>query len=173
MALQASVAGRSSPSAVSPISPDTTEVICGVLNGLLARKVTGVKIAPFPLARRGPRITAVYLENPDSLISICVCDLAFAAYAGAALLMVPVGTAKECIYSGKCTPELLENVAEILNICRQCFESPGHHVGTEQLYPVPEKVPAPIAAVIAAPHHRLDLEITIAGYGSGHLSIVV
>lgn len=173
MGLQVSVAGRGSQGPVTPIPPGTAETICGLLSNLLGRKVTSAKAAPLPLGRRGPRITAVYMENEDTVISICVCDLALAAYAGAALLMVPVGTAKECIYSGKCSAELLENVAEILNICRQCFESPGHHVCAEQLYATPESVPAPIAAVIATPHHRLDLEITIAGYGSGRLSIVI
>ena len=158
---------------LAEIPSDTTETICRLLSSLLGKKVTGVKVPALPLARRGPRITATYLQEDNTVIAICICDLPFAAYAGAALLMVPVGTAKECIYSGKCTAELLENVAEILNILRQCFESPGHHVAAERLDPIPEQIPPPIAAIIATPRHRLDLEITVAGYGSGRLSIVV
>jgi hypothetical protein len=90
--------------------------------------VTGKKTAPFPLAPIGQRIVAAFEEDDGSIVFVLVCDASFAVFTGAALLIMPSKVAKEYASRGQCTPDLLETLAEILNICRQCFDRPGHHI---------------------------------------------
>jgi hypothetical protein len=144
-----------------------------VLADLLGRSVTGKKIASFPLLPIGRRIVVAFEEDDGSIRFVLVCDMAFAAFTGAALLMVPAQVAKECVAAGQCTPDLLDNLAEILNICRQCFERPGHHIAPPKLYGSGRAIVGNVTAVITAPKQRLDLEVKIAGYGEGRLSILV
>jgi len=149
------------------------ESICRLLADLLGRSVIGKKMPPFPLTPIGRRIVIAFEEDDGSIRFVLVCDTAFAAFAGAALLMVPAQIAKECVSAGQCTPELLDNLAEILNICRQCFDRPGHHIAPPQLYGAGRAAAAGVMSLIAAPKQRLDLEVKISGYGDGRLSILI
>lgn len=149
---------------------NVADSICRVLGDTLGRDVTGKKTA-FPLTSSQPRIVVVFGEDDESIASICVCDISFAALAGAALVLIPPGAAKDAIRSGKCPPDLLENLAEIFSICRQCFQEPGHHIAPPRIYTDPQQVPPPVTAAISPTKPRIDLEITIAGYGTGRLSV--
>ena len=146
--------------------------VCILLSEILGRKVTSKKIAPYPFASPARRIVAVYEADDGSPVSICVCDVALASYAGAALAMIPVGVAKESLAAGQCEASLLENFAEILNICTQWFQGHSQHVSPPKLYSSRPEIPAHVAAVLSAPKSRVDAEIAIPGYGSGQLSIV-
>jgi hypothetical protein len=152
--------------------PVTADGVCKVLTGILGRAVTSKKAPPGPLTALRPRIVAVYGGDDDSVVSVWVCDLPFAAYAGAAVSLMPPQVAKECIAEKECGEDLLENLNEILNICRQCFPRAETHIAPPRLYAVPEEVPGPVAATVSSPKQRLDLEIAITGYGNGRLSIV-
>jgi hypothetical protein len=146
--------------------------VCILLRDILGRNITSKKIPPYPLASPGRRIVAVFEPDDGSQLSICVCDLAFAAYSGAALAMIPAGVAKESVTAGKCEESLLENFTEILSICRQWFQGSSTHMAPPRVYLTKQEIPPNVAAVLAAPKSRADAEITIPGYGAGQLSIV-
>lgn len=146
--------------------------VCVLLSDILGRKVTSKKIAPYPFASPARRIVAVFEPDDGSQISVCVCDLAFASYSGAALAMIPAGVAKESLAAGQCEESLLENFTEILSICRQWFQGSSRHFLPPRLYFSRQEIPPPVAALLSAPKSRVDAEITIPGYGAGQLSIV-
>ena len=126
--------------------------VCSLLSELLGRKVASKKIAPYPFASALRRIVVAYEAEDHSVAAICVCDFAFASYAGAALAMIPAGIANESLAAGKCDPAFLENFTEILNIGRQWFQGSSQHILPPQLYLTRPQIPPHIAAVLSAPN---------------------
>ena len=159
------------PGANTPDPPPADpQVICRLLSDILGRNVTSKKVAPYPFVSP-TRLVAAYMAE-SVVVSICVFDVAFAAHSGAALALMPVGIAAESVKAGKCASGLLENFAEILNICRQAFQRQASYVDPPQLYGTPKEVPQPIAAVLSKPKSRVDMDVTIPGYGTGRFSVV-
>jgi hypothetical protein len=75
----------------------------------LLRELFGraVKVDTADLLTMSPDTTnwvAVYGGNTGKTTGVCVCDLAFAANAAAALCLIPPATAKESISSRKLDP---------------------------------------------------------------------
>lgn len=173
MSIPVNVAGSGARHIAPDMPPNIIQMLCKLLTSLLGRNVTAKKAAPYPNTPRDPRIVATYMDDCGRVISICVCDLPFVANAGAALLMLPVSTAQECIAAREWSPDMLENLGEILNICRQCFQGPGRHVAAQHIYTSVKDMPAAVIYTVSSPRQRVDLELAIAGYGSGRLSIVM
>ena len=159
------------PPESNKLRPLTPQVVGILLSQIIGRTVNTKKIPPYPLTAKSPGVVAAYEGDNGSLVSVCVCDLPLASYAGAALVLAPVGLAKDAIRSGACDAVLLENLAEILNICRQWFQQPGEHIASPKLFPVPGALPANIAERLVS-KSRLDLAVSIPGYGDGQLSIL-
>jgi len=152
----------------------TPETIAKLLKQLLGRDVTFQKIAPFKLSAVDPSITASYVTKQGSLAGVWLCDLDLTYRAGAALCMIPAAEAQARLRVSKVDDYLVENFREILNICSQLFtthEEPSVELGA--VYLSAEERPPAIATLIVAPASRLDLQMTISGYGNGRMSILM
>jgi len=116
---------------------------------------------------------AVYVDNSRRLVAVLGLDLPLAAYAGAALGLMPVGGAEDSIEDAELSPMLSENVQELCNILTGLLNREGApHVKLHQVYlPRRDKVPSDAAAHLLALGRRLDLRVQIARYGEGHLSL--
>lgn len=147
--------------------------VCRLLSEILGRNVTAKEAPPLPSGASVPTIVAAYEEDEHTLMSVCICDLAFASHAGAALLLTPKEAADESLRSGKCAAPLLEALAEIFNICRQWFQQSPCHIASPKLYASPDPLPEPVTKILKTPNHRLDLDVAIGGYGNGRLTILV
>jgi hypothetical protein len=65
-------------------------------------------------------------------------------------------------------------VHEVLNVLAGIFNVPGAaHVRLFRVYQPGEPLPADIRDAAAMYGDRLDLEVTVAGYGKGALSLIV
>ena len=148
-------------------------LVAKLLTQILGRGVTARPVPALPLLSPAPKVVAAYEEDGRSLASVCVCDLNFAVHASAALLLTPVDAAEESIELGTCDPALLDALVEIFNIGRRWFQTEGRHIDSPRLYATPDPLPSRVSAAMASPKHRVDLEVTIAGYGAGHLSVVI
>lgn len=116
----------------------------------------------------------VYVDERLGLRAIVVADLALAAFAGACVGLVPKAGARASVEDGKLAPNLAENVAEMVNIMAALFNLDGHpHVRLDGFHLPGEDLPADVARLSAAYVNRLDLVVTISGYGTGRLSIVL
>ena len=154
------------------MSLDITPVkVANLLRELFGRPVD-FDTAPAPdLTDNSPRWAAAYGTTEGGLMVVCVCDLAFAAFAGAALSMIPAPTAKEGIRTKQLEPTILDNLHEIFNIFGQLFR--GRMMDTVTLREIgPVSDLSPVAkALIAKPARQVDLEFSIDGYGDGKLSL--
>ena len=148
------------------------EIIGRLLGEILGHSVTAKKRPPNPLSGPGTRVIAVFESDNDAVVAACVCDLTLAVEMGAALVMLPPAAAQEAVTAGKCSANLMENLAEVLNMCRPWFQQNGAHIRCPQLYQTPCAMPAPVAHLLRAPKQRLDLDVTVSGYRSGKMTMV-
>jgi hypothetical protein len=151
--------------------PDA-EAVAQFFCATLRREVTiqAVKAAPDDRLV----IAGHYVNGAKTLIGGCFCDRALVAYAGAAFSLVPADAADECLAVAELDEILVENFAEILNICSRLFEGgSGQRVTLNTIeYP---GTPASEAsrAMLKDPVKRLDLEVDIAGYGKGRIALAL
>lgn len=145
-----------------------------LLEGLMGRDVT-VGVAP-PLAP-GPATPAsigVYIDDAHQFSAVGCADLALSARMGACLGLLPVSAAQEAADSGVLDDTLRENLYEVFNIASALFNVPGaDHVRLADMYPAGGSLPPEVRVRALTLGRRLDLEIAIAGYGSGRFSLVM
>ena len=114
---------------------------------------------------------AVYVNDDDEPVAGIGCTLAFGAYAGAALSMIPKGGADEAVQSSELSEMMLGNLNEFMNICSRWFmtaESP--HLRLTATYPI-DDVPEEAEDLLDS-DDRMDFLIDIPEYGSGHIVCV-
>jgi len=144
-----------------------------MLGDLLGRQV---EVRPGePLSPEDTELTtmAVYVDDTLTMRLVGVADLPFAAYAGAAIGLVPPGGAEIAIEERSMPKTVQENFYEVLNICAALFNAEGApHVKLHAVHFPGEHVPPQAASLACVLGRRLDLEVDIAGYGTGRLSFV-
>jgi len=150
--------------------PDASQVR-ELLRDLVGKQVTVElrKDAP-PPARS---LVAVWADAAGVASTAALCDLPFAASAGAALALVPAGVAEDSVKAKTLDPMLLENLSEVLNVASRWFNQSGAppvRLGT--IYPSSDELPDDVASLVAKPAARRDLTIGITGYSGGTLSLL-
>jgi hypothetical protein len=139
---------------------------------LVGKKVRAV--ATTPLAVPTARGVATYVDASGKLAFVALTDMAFLAGVGAALAMIPPPVAAEAVKTGKPSPVLVENAFEVMNILSSLYNDPegkGAHVKIRTLVVVPP-IAADVAALLAKPLARLDLEMQLPGYANGKLTLL-
>ena len=148
------------------------EAVAQFFSATLRREVTVKAVKPAPDDRLV--IAGHYVNGMKTVIGGCFCDRELVAYAGAALSLVPADAADESLAAAELDEILVENFAEILNICSRLFEGgSGQRVTLSSIeYP---GTPASEAsrAMLKNPVKRLDLEVAIAGYGEGRIALAL
>ena len=123
---------------------------------------------------RDPALVAVYVTDKLATGAAVACDLPLAAYAGAALGLVPLPRCEEAIASGLLPDDLAENFHEVVNIMSSVFNenTQAPHLKLHKVHAVGEKLPTDVASSLGYVVRRLDLKVDVAGYGAGRLSSV-
>jgi hypothetical protein len=153
--------------------PSTKEVR-DLFAGLLGREVTLATVGPLAPSTASPRTVGVYVDDHFGVRAIIACDLAFSAYAGAAIALVPAPTAEVAIEANALDQTLGENLYEVLNVAASLFNAPGAtHVRLLELHAAGAAIPPQVQGLMLTLGRREDLELTIAGYGAGRLSVVI
>lgn len=146
-----------------------------LLEGLLSRDVevkTGAAMVN-PTQHPGG-VIGVYVDDRLQLRALIVFDAALAARVGAAIGLVPAGTANAAVEDGLVPPVLFENSAEILNVAASLFNPDGApHLRLYQTYAPRETLPNDVAKWVLAYVPRLDMDLIVAGYGAGNISVIV
>jgi hypothetical protein len=126
------------------------------------------------LVGREPAAVAVYVTDRLATGAVVACDLDLAAYAGGALGLVPVPQLEQARDDGRLSADLADNVHEVLNVLASVFnDSPeAPHLRLHAVHGVGEKLPTDVASMLGFVVRRLDLQVTITGYGGGRLSVV-
>ena len=145
-----------------------------LLEDLLNRSVT-VNIAS-PLLAQDVRRTMVnlYVDDALKLSAVIGLELPLAVYAGAAIGLIPPGGAQDCVAEGTMTAMIAENVTEVCNIMSSLLNRPGGpHIRMYQRFLPGEAPPTDATGYLLALGRRLDLNVEVAGYGSGRLSVAL
>ncbi len=123
---------------------------------------------------REPAAVAVYVTDKLGTGAVAACDLDLAAYAGGALGLVPLPQIEQARTDQQLTGDLSDNVYEVLNILASVFnEVPAApHLKLHTVHGVGDKLPTDVASMLGYVVRRLDLQVTITGYGAGRLSVV-
>jgi hypothetical protein len=148
--------------------------IRNLLEDLLGREVTVSPANPVVAADLPTTVVAVYVDTGMRMAAVVGLQLPLAAYAGAALGLLPAGGAEDSVADKELSPMLAENVQELCNILTGLLNKEGApHVKLHQVYlpKGPQSVPNDAAAQLLALGRRLDLTVDIARYGGGKLSV--
>jgi hypothetical protein len=151
----------------------TADAIARLVSDLLGKPTTARAVAPTPVPRDG--IVSAIVDDEGALRAAVVVDRPLAAYAGAALALVPSGMADDALRSGAIPSALLDNYREVLNVVTNLLNTINPvHVRLGDSYTGPA-APAPkdVATILASPKAKLDLELQIAGYGKGRIRFAV
>ena len=141
-----------------------------LLERLLGRDVDTVACPP-PVTATA--VLGIYVCDRERMTAVLSLDLPLAAYLGSSLALLPPRVAQAAIADGGLTPDLVENVGEVLNVLAAVL---NEHSDTHQrLYQtwLGAEAPADAAAHSKALGNRLDLAVSVQGYGSGTLSFVL
>jgi hypothetical protein len=141
-----------------------------LLQRLLGRDIDTAACPP-PTGRTA--VLGLYVCDRGRMTTVLTLDLPLAAYLGSSLALLPPGAAEAAIADGTPAPELVENCGEVMNVLASVLnEHSDTHQRLYAAYPGPE-APADAAAYSKALGNRLDLAITVHGYGTGTLSCVL
>ena len=139
--------------------------------GKLTRRSVEATLLAKPAAVKLP-YGGTFHGGDKTMIAMCAADLAFAAYTGAALAMIPADAAEERIKAGALDQDLEENFAEVLNVLTRVFIVPDtHRVALIGAISPPNALPATIEGAAAASVKRADFELDLDGYGRGYLTL--
>jgi hypothetical protein len=153
-----------------PASKDVKDL----LEDLLGRSITVSPADPVRSSDLPKTHVSLYVDDGLHLAAVVGLDLALAVYCGAAIGLVPVGGAKDCVDEGKMSPMLAENIAEICNVFSGLINRPGMpHVRMYQTFLPGKPPPADAAGFLLAIGRRLDLTVDVAGYGAGRFAIAL
>lgn len=156
-----------------PVTVPRPEQVRGVFLGLIGKDVEVAPARPV-LPGQEPAAVAVYVTGEGAVGAVAACDLALAAYAGAAFGEVPLSEVEQCLAAGQLSADLADHVAEVANVLVSAFnqdvEAPPLQL--QKMHPVGEELPADVAAMLRYVVRRLDVAVVIAGYGGGRLSAV-
>jgi hypothetical protein len=127
-----------------------------------------------PIPARPTNVVAVYVDDQTSMSAVAVCDLSCAAYLGGALGLLPQGGVEDAIDEKDLYPLLRDNCYEVLNVLASVFNVPGApHVRLYEMYGPSDAVPGDVANLAYAVGGRVDVVVSITGYGDGCLSVIV
>ena len=161
------------PSLRTPL-PTAVEVR-DLIEGMLGRDVgvtTGGAMVN-PEADDGA-LVGIFVDRNLKLAAIVAFDLPLAAYAGAAIALVPPSGAEFAIEEGALPAALFDNGAEILNVAASLFNfEHAPHLKLDRCYAPGDPLPADVAKWVLAYVRRLDLGVSINGYGAGKFSALV
>jgi len=155
-----------------PLTIPTTQAISTFLGGLFGRATPAKKIKVDWGREKGWLSFSEFLHPGGELAALFVADLPLCSWSGAALALLPPGLAQDAIKVGKLDQGLQENFAEVANVLTATFREFGERVILGKIQYGGAAALAPeLRALLAAPR-RLDLEVTLTGYGAGRCGLL-
>ena len=153
--------------AILPAPKDVRDL----LEGLLGKDVS---VSPGdPVSLNDGAALAVYVDPQLATNAVCLVDVPLAAWFAGALALLPKGGLEDAVEDGELSDMHLEVVYEVVNVAAALFNGGGvTHSKLYKLYAPGDVVPGDLAG-LAAGFNRIDLDVEVAGYGSGAMSIVL
>jgi hypothetical protein len=115
----------------------------------------------------------LYVEDNLTLSGAVAADLRLAAFSGAALGLMPQSAAVAAISGRDVSGAMWENFSELLSVGISLLNhDDAPHVRLYGTHEPGDLPPVDVLELLRGLGRRLDLTVTISGYGTGSLSIV-
>lgn len=151
----------------------TEDSIKSVVGGLFDKELEFEAVPCAAWNRLEPVTMAIYASDDGKPLGIFLCDVGLAAHAAAALVLLPATKSAMCAEGGYIDDELLENFHEVANVASGLFNSPSTpRVALRDLLSPPVEVPRDARPILIAPSARIQLEMSIEGYGKGRMTLL-
>jgi hypothetical protein len=145
-----------------------------MLADMLGRDITVAPCDPYTPVLTDRHSVAVYVDDQNQMAAVVALDLPLSVWVGAAIGLVPPGGAEDQVDEGELSRPVRDNLYEVLNIVSALFNKPGApHLKIYSLHAPGEAVPSDVALLVKSLGNRLDLDVTVAGYGKGKLGLVI
>jgi hypothetical protein len=145
----------------------------GVLSMLYGDDIQVAKDDEDSIAIENSELYGLYVDPEGKPVAVCLCDTPFAAYAGAALSMLPPGGAEDAAESGDISATMKENVYEVMNICSRLLMSDDTpHLKLEKMYNNLSELSEEAVEMMKSAGGSSHFGIDIPNYGKGRLSLV-
>jgi|EndMetStandDraft_8_1072994.scaffolds.fasta_scaffold71105_2 hypothetical protein len=157
---------------LDPVPIPIQEAVRDFFTDLLGRGVAATKRSAMSYDE-DPLIVGRYLDDAGETAALLVSDVDFAAFSGAALAMIPKVVAAEAIKAGELSDNLFDNFREVVNVFSSLLNAPSTpHLVLKALERHPEGT-EDVVEIMETPRRRRDFDVTIEGYGSGVLAVLV
>lgn len=147
--------------------------VAELLTSLLGKDVAARKNDAVKHDTQNAWVYAIYEHEDGTVGATIACDVAAAAFGGAALSLIPAGMAQDSIKSGRVAQNLAENFHEVLNVCVSLFNGAGPRLKLGRFVAPPADAPDDLTAFFASAGQHLGLDLHIDGYGAGKVAIYV
>jgi hypothetical protein len=149
-------------------------VALSMFSDLVGKKVTGTECEPRALDGAEATLRGIFVAGGQAPGALYLLDLELAAALGAALVMMPAGLVRESVSDKALVPALGENCYEVFNVSSRLVNRAGgvHYKLREQVLPG-APLPEDAAGILDGHSQRIDLELSVEGYGGGRLVILV
>jgi hypothetical protein len=115
----------------------------------------------------------VFRDDAGTAVAVCLCDIDFGAYAGAALSMLMPNDARAAVRNGAISEVMRANLHEIMNILSSLLMNDHTpHLRLREMS-TPDDVDATVRDIVSAPSRRIAFRIDIPRYGRGRLALVL
>lgn len=151
------------------------EAVRDLLGDLLGRGIAADKTNPASIENDGGHVIASYVDDGGTISALLVADIYLAAATGAALAMVPAAALDDVKKTGTIDESLLDNFKEVANILAGLLNTPSTpHVSIQGIWLSSDpELPVETWIVTEMPTKRRTYAVTIEGYGTGNLDIIV
>lgn len=159
-------------SSVAPVPVPASGQVSELLQTLTSTDVQAASARPL-LPGREAALVGVYVTDDGALGAVVACELSLAAGLGGALGQAPQDDVVQAMAAGSLSGELAENAGEVLNVLAAVFDAPGAPpLKLDRVHGVGQQLPAELGVVLRYVMCRVDLQLDVAGYGGGRLSVV-
>ncbi|QWC84730.1 hypothetical protein KLP28_14350 [Nocardioidaceae bacterium] len=163
------------PASVHLPSPTEVREVLGALVGKPVELQPAAALVP---STRSVCSVGTYADESGRTRAVAVLDRSLTVRLGAALSLLPRQEAEELVAAaGRGEPlgeELGENVEEVLNVLATAFNAvPGVHVKLHAFHVAGTEVPQQTRMGCYSLGRREDHEVSVEGYGTGRLALVL
>ena len=142
------------------------------LGELLDRDVTLTPEPPFVPGPFRPATLGVYVDDSLQVVAVVVLDMPLSAYTTASLVLLPRKAAWEAVRS-QTLPEILrEQLHVVLTALGELLPTGGDRIHLYAVHPAGERAPDFVLHKTWVLERRMDVRITVPGYGSGLLALI-
>ena len=144
-----------------------------LLGDLLARNVTVGPGEPVVVSHIRPASVGVFSDPGGATVSTCALDLAMTGHAAGALALTPPKVVAQMLAERTPSDLLLDSLHEVMNVISVLVSTRGlPPAALSRVYHPYELLPARLHELLRQQQDRLDLRVTVPGYGVGALSLV-